>query len=105
MLGDPLQDLLEAELLQPERVLGPRLHLVPGDRRGDVGRSRPRREYGEMVVLEPAFCDQSRNTFPDLRALVMVAVTSFGCSFCSSSATSLASPVVSSGLSLPGSAA
>ena len=41
-----------------------------------MGRSRPRREYGEIVVLEPEFCDQSRKTLPGRRALVMVAVTS-----------------------------
>src|SRR6478672_818923 len=60
------------------------------------GRSRPRREYGAMVVFDPAFCDQSRKTLPDRRALVMVAVTSLGCSPCSSSATPLASVVESS---------
>ena len=49
-----------------------------------------------MVVFEEAFCDQSRNTLPLRRALVIVAVTSRGCSACSSSATSRASAVDSS---------
>ena len=49
-----------------------------------------------MVVFEPAFWDQSRNTLPGRFAFVMVAVTSFGCSPWSSSATSLASAVDSS---------
>ena len=48
------------------------------------------------MVFEPAFCDQSRNTLPDRRALVIVAVTSLGCSPWSSSATSLASALDSS---------
>ena len=46
-----------------------------------------------MVVFEPEFCDQSRKTLPERRALVMVAVTSLGCSFSRASATSLASAV------------
>ena len=46
-----------------------------------------------MVVFEPAFCDQSRKTLPERLDLVIVAVTSFGCSPCSSSAISLASAV------------
>ena len=49
-----------------------------------------------MVVFQPAFCDQSRNTFPERFALVIVAVTSALCSPWSSSATSLASAVDSS---------
>ena len=61
-----------------------------------VGRSLPRSEYGEIVVLDPEFCDQSRNTFPGRFAFVIVAVTRSGCSFCSASATSLASAVVPS---------
>src|SRR6187397_1981586 len=62
-----------------------------------VGSSRPRSEYGESVVFAPAFCDQSRKTFPDRLDLVMVAVTSLLCSSPRSSATSLASAVESSG--------
>ncbi len=49
-----------------------------------------------MVVLLPAFCDQSKNTFPERLLLVIVAVTCAGCAFWSSSATSLASAVDSS---------
>ena len=48
------------------------------------------------MVFEPEFCDQSRNTLPGRFALVIVAVTSSGCSACSASATSLASAVVPS---------
>ena len=70
-----------------------------------VGSSRPLNEYGESVVLEPVFCDQSRNTLPERRAFVIVAVTSLACSLASSSATSLARAVESSGSSLFASAA
>src|SRR6202171_6789497 len=49
-----------------------------------VGCSRPRSEYGGIVVFEPLFWLQSRNTLPARRLLVMVDVTSFGmaCSNC-----------------------
>ena len=43
-----------------------------------------------MVVFAPVFCDQSRNTFPLRRALVICESTSLGCSACSSSAIPLA---------------
>ena len=39
---DPLEDLLEAQVLQAERVLGARLDLVPRPRRGDGRGSRGR---------------------------------------------------------------
>ena len=43
-----------------------------------------------MVVFAPVFCDQSRNTLPPRRALVICETTSLGCSDSSSSAISLA---------------
>ena len=46
--------------------------------------ARPRSEYGESVVLEPAFCDQSRKTFPGRLAFVIELMTS-GLSFSNSS--------------------
>jgi hypothetical protein len=55
-----------------------------------------------MVVFDPEFWDQSRNTFPPRRALVMVAVTDDACSAWSSSAISLASAVVPSASRLSG---
>ena len=50
--------------------------------RSDV--SRPRNEYGAMVVFAALFWLQSRNTLPARRLLVIVAVTSVGmlCSSC-----------------------
>ncbi len=55
-----------------------------------VGCSRPRSEYGAIVVFDPLFWLQSRNTLPARRLLVMVAVTSFGMACSSCCATRLA---------------
>ena len=56
-----------------------------------VGSSRPRSEYGAIVVLAALFWLQSTNTLPARRLLVMVAVTSLGIACSSCCATRLAS--------------
>ena len=64
-LRDPAQHLVEAQLLERQRSSSaPSSTSSQVSGAATVGRSRPRREYGETVVLEPAFCDQSRNTLP-----------------------------------------
>ena len=55
-----------------------------------VGCSRPRSEYGAIVVFDPLFWLQSRNTLPARRLFVIVEVTSFGIAFSSCCATRLA---------------
>lgn len=65
--------------------------LVPRAGAATVGSSRPRIEYGAIVVLLPLFWLQSRNTLPARRLLVIVAVTCLGMAFSSCWATRLAS--------------
>ena len=50
MLLHPLQDLFEAELLEPQRVVGACLDLGPRDRRGDVRQVAPPQELARYVV-------------------------------------------------------
>ena len=58
-----------------------------------VGCSRPRSEYGAIVVLDALFWLQSKNTLPARRLFVMVDVTSLGIAFSSCWATRLAKTV------------
>src|SRR5664279_4326055 len=52
--------------------------------------SRPRSEYGEMVVFDLLFCDQSTRTLPVRSDLAIRETTSAGRAFASSSAANRA---------------
>ena len=103
MLGDPVEHLVEPELLEAERVLRAGLDLVPRHRRGDERAAR-----GRAGSTARSWSSSRRSATspgrpcPDRLAFVIVAVTSCGCSPWSSSATSLASAVESSDGSRPG---
>ena len=68
-----------------------------------VGWSRPRSEYGAMVVLEPLFCDQSMKTFLARNTFAIRETTRSGMSCSIASAISLANSDASSEVSEPSS--
>jgi hypothetical protein len=86
---DTLVDVLDGFFPEHRHVLGVVLTSVtcgPADRDGLI-KVRPRSEYGAIVVLAELFWLQSMKTLPARRLFAIVAITRFGVSAASRSAS------------------